>query len=216
MSLKQRKINSNRGCNQTTTYAVFELIIYALYLPQSFHFPQHFLHHFYLFPQRRRNGTTDCYWTHHVKALEKWTNSTKEINGGLQVKWEIKCRLIRFFFHSFKKHIGKKDIDEFSSKWGMQLCSVASYQVARYRLRDNRVRENTNSWEPGTGYIWGGRFIIVTGCHVRSASLVCHDVRKSCSRRYHKEFIFLCDLKKIVFNHSFQNVTASSHEEAAW
>ena len=33
---------------------------------------------------------------------------------------------------------------------------------------------------------------------------------------YHKEFIFLCDLKKIVFNHSFQNVTASSHEEAAW
>ena len=150
------------------------------------------------------------------KSSGKWTNSTKQINGGLQVKWEIKCRLIRFFFHSFKKHIGKKDIDEFSSKWGMQLCSVASYQVARYRLRDNRVRENTNSWEPGTGYIWGGRFIIVTGCHVRSASLVCHHVRKSCSRRYHKEFIFLCDLKKIVFNHSFQNVTASSHEEAAW
>ena len=122
MSLKQRKINSNRGCNQTTTYAVFELFIYALYLPQSFHFPHHFLHHFYLFPQRRRNGTMDCYWIHHAKALEKWTNSTKQINGGLQVKWEMKFGFIRFSFLSFKKHIGKKDIDEFSSKWGRQLC----------------------------------------------------------------------------------------------
>ena len=122
MSLKQRKIYLNRGYNQTTTYAVFELFTYALYLLQSFQFPHHFLHHFYLLPQRRRNGTMDCYWIHHAKALEKWTNSTKQINGGLQVKWEMKFGFIRFSFHSFKKHIGKKNIDEFSSKWGRQLC----------------------------------------------------------------------------------------------
>ena len=152
MSLKQRKINSNRGCNQTTTYAVFELFIYALYLPQSFHFPHHFLHHFYLFPQRRRNGTMDCYWIHHAKALEKWTNSTKQINGGLQVKWEIKCRLIRFFFFTASKNISEKRIS--MNFHQSEVCNfVVWHQVARYRLRDNRVRENSNSWEPGTGYI---------------------------------------------------------------
>ena len=137
-----------------------------------------------------------CYWIHHAKALEKWTNSTGQINGGFLVKWGIKCRFV-FFLSRFKKHIGKKNIDEFSSKWGTQLCSDAtSYEVACCRLRDNRVLENTNSWEPGTGFIWGGKFMIANGCHVRPASLVCHHVRKSCSRRYHEEFIFLCDFKK--------------------
>ena len=153
-------------------------------------------------PSRKSSGKMDK-----QHEANKWWTSGKMGN---------EIWFYSFFVSQLQKAYRKKGYRWIFIKVRYAICSEASYQVTCYRLRDNRVREITNSWEPGTGYIWGGKFTIVTGCHVRSASLVCHDVRKSCSRRYHKEFIFLYDLKKNVFNHSCQNVTASSHEEAAW
>ena len=173
MSLKQRKIYLNRGYNQTTTYAVFELFTYALYLLQSFQFPHHFLHHFYLLPQRRRNGTMDCYWIHHAKALEKWTNSTGQINGGLLVKASQLQKAYRKKEHRWMT-VHQSEVRNF--------VVMTSYEVACYRFPDNRVLENTNSWQPGTGFTWGGTFTIANGCHVRFASLVCPHVRDVITR----------------------------------